>query len=84
MGELSSTSALSAVSAICAPTLESVDPTLLRAAAELALPGAVGGDVGANLGLFSFASAGLAGASGQVFAIEPDTYLVGCCAVLRA
>jgi FkbM family methyltransferase len=32
--------------------------------------------VGANVGLFSFAAAGLAGPSGRVLAIEPDPWLV--------
>jgi FkbM family methyltransferase len=33
-------------------------------------------DVGANQGIFSFAAAGMAGASGAVYAFEPDTFLV--------
>jgi FkbM family methyltransferase len=59
------------------PTMKSVDPGLLNLAKELVKPGHVVWDIGANLGLFTFAAAGLAGASGHVFAIEPDTYLVG-------
>jgi FkbM family methyltransferase len=58
-------------------SLESVDVNLLNSAFEFVKPGAVIWDVGANLGLFSFAAAGLAGPTGKVFAIEPDTYLVG-------
>jgi FkbM family methyltransferase len=38
-------------------------------------PGSVVWDVGANMGLFSFAAAGLAGARGRVFAFEPDAVM---------
>ncbi|HEY6390471.1 MAG TPA: FkbM family methyltransferase [Bryobacteraceae bacterium] len=55
--------------------LEKVDPTLLHAAAEWVRPGNVIWDVGANVGLFTFAAAGLAGPAGQVLAIEPDAWL---------
>jgi len=44
----------------------------LNNAAETVKPGSVVWDVGANMGLFSFAAAGLAGPTGRVFAIEPD------------
>jgi len=49
---------------------------LLMNATETVKPGNVVWDVGANMGLFSFASAGLAGPGGRVYAFEPDTTLV--------
>jgi FkbM family methyltransferase len=52
------------------------DPMLYRMARELVKPGARVWDVGANVGLFSFCAAALAGPSGSVLAIEPDVWLV--------
>lgn len=52
------------------------DEPLLSKAIEFVRPGSVVWDVGANLGLFSFASAGLAGPEGRVLAFEPDLFLV--------
>jgi FkbM family methyltransferase len=57
--------------------LEKVDPALLNAAAEWVQPGDIIWDVGANVGLFTFAAAGLAGPGGQVLALEPDAWLAG-------
>lgn len=56
--------------------LNRVDPVLLQAASRLINKGDCVWDVGANVGLFSFAASGLAGARGKVYAFEPDTKLV--------
>ena len=48
---------------------------LLQFASEFVKPGATVWDVGANVGLFTFASAALAGESGNVLAIEADISL---------
>jgi FkbM family methyltransferase len=58
------------------PRLSTVDPPLLDLVTELVQPGAVVWDIGANLGLFSFAAAVAAGPGGRVVAVEPDTWLV--------
>lgn len=54
-----------------------VDPALLRLAAETVQRGDTVWDIGANLGLFSFAAAVAAGPSGRILAVEADTMLVG-------
>ena len=51
--------------------------SLFENAAEMIKPGNVVWDVGANMGLFSFAAAGLAGPGGRVYCFEPDAVLVG-------
>jgi FkbM family methyltransferase len=56
--------------------LVKVDPMLCRMARELVTAGSVVWDVGANVGLFTFSAAALAGRSGSVLAIEPDFWLV--------
>lgn len=57
--------------------LRRVDPTLLSVVREHIRPGDVVWDVGANVGLFGIAAAGLAGPSGRVLLVEADTWLVG-------
>ncbi len=52
--------------------LGGVDTGLLDFVREFVKPGMSVWDVGANLGLLSFASAAKAGPSGQVVAVEPD------------
>jgi FkbM family methyltransferase len=59
------------------PNLERVDPSLFDAASELVRPGDIVWDIGANVGLFTFAAAALAGRKGKVLALEPDIWLTG-------
>jgi FkbM family methyltransferase len=54
-----------------------VDPPLLRLVAETVKPGDTVWDIGANVGLFTFAAAVAAGPAGSVLAVEPDTMLAG-------
>ena len=53
------------------------DPLLTQFAKDTVQPGSVVWDIGANVGLFVFAAAGLAGPSGTVVAVEPDIWLAG-------
>lgn len=56
--------------------LSRVDPLLVALACDLVKPGDIVWDVGANLGLFSFVAARLAGPGGSIVAFEPDAWLV--------
>ncbi len=56
--------------------MSQIDPMLYRMVRELVTPGTHVWDVGANVGLFSFCAAAMAGPSGFVLAIEPDVWLV--------
>ncbi len=53
-----------------------IDRELVQSARALVKPGDRVWDVGSNLGIFTFAAAHLAGPSGEVYAIEADTWLV--------
>ena len=56
--------------------LARVDPLLVRLAEQYVPRSGVVWDVGANLGLFAFSAAAVAGPLGQVFAFEPDPWLI--------
>lgn len=58
------------------PRLGGVDPPLIRLAKELIQPGHAVWDIGANVGLFSFAASLAVGPRGHVLAVEPDAVLV--------
>lgn len=52
-----------------------IDPVLVAQAERYVRPGAVVWDAGANVGLFAFAAAAIAGPGGHVVAFEPDRWL---------
>lgn len=52
------------------------DPALLAAAKQLIRPGMRVWDIGANVGIFTFAAQFLAGPSGHVLGVEADPWLV--------
>lgn len=55
---------------------EDLDPLLMNFVETFIRPGHTIWDVGANVGLFSVASAARTGNTGKVFAFEPDSWLV--------
>lgn len=57
------------------PSMGKVDADLLKLAAETIRPGDVVWDIGANIGLFTFAAAVAAGPDGHVLALEPDAVM---------
>lgn len=57
------------------PDLRAIDPMLTGFALQNVTPGASVWDIGANVGLFTFSAAGLAGPGGSVLAVEPDLWL---------
>lgn len=59
------------------PSMGKVDPELLTLAAETIRPGDVVWDIGANIGLFTFAAAAAASPGGHVLALEPDPVMAG-------
>lgn len=59
------------------PRAHDFDPVLTSFAKTAVRDGSVVWDIGANVGLFTFAAAGLAGSTGIVVAVEPDTWLAG-------
>jgi FkbM family methyltransferase len=65
-------------------SLDKVDRTLLDWAEHLVEPGSVVWDVGANVGLFTFAAAAISGRKGRVLGIEPDGWLVSLLARSRS
>lgn len=53
------------------------DPSLLAQASACVRPNAAIWDIGANVGVFAFAAAGIAAGRGRVLAVEPDPWLFG-------
>lgn len=56
--------------------MKKADPPLLRNVQELVQPGNVVWDIGANVGLLTFAAAAKSGSGGAVISFEPDSWLL--------
>jgi FkbM family methyltransferase len=65
---------------ILKPDLENADPALFASVRRLVKPGMRVWDIGANLGLFGFAAAWMAGPQGRVLLVEADPWL---CSLLQ-
>lgn len=58
------------------PNLEQLDPMLFDIARRYIQPGQIVWDIGANMGLFTFAASHQVGANGQVLSLEADLWCV--------
>ncbi len=55
--------------------LDKFDPALLSVSSRLVSKDDIVWDIGANMGLFAFAAARLAGPNGRIIAVEPDCHM---------
>lgn len=59
------------------PRFDQIEPLLLEVAHTYVKPGMSVWDIGANVGMFTFAALGMVGQNGSVVAVEADPWLVG-------